>query len=168
MGIFPAFIQNKRSLSLPDLLDRKILAQLQQNCKRPIGEIAELVGLSLSACARRISLLEERGYIDGYGARLNPARLDLGMMFFVELALVSQTDKVLSEFEAAARQRPEVLECHLMTGRADYLIKVAVKDTADYEDIYREVISTLPHISRIHSALVMKTVKPWVGYPTQR
>lgn len=147
-----------------DKIDRKILVALQENCRRPIAEIAEQVGMSLSACARRINLLEESGIIEGYGARLNGVKLGYGMTFYVEVSLDSQSDSALAEFEEAARQHAEVLECHLMTGNADYLIKVAAVDTPDYESTYRKVIASLPHVSRIQSALVMKTVKPWMGY----
>lgn len=147
-----------------DRIDRNILSALQDNCRRPIAEIAGEVGLSLSACARRITLLENQGYIEGYGARLNAEQLGYGMTFFVEVSLDSQTDAVLASFEKAAISRPEVLECHLMTGNADYLVKVAAKDTQAYEAIYRKVIAALPHVSRIQSALVMKTIKPWRGY----
>ncbi|MEO1554499.1 MAG: Lrp/AsnC family transcriptional regulator [Pseudomonadota bacterium] len=148
-----------------DGIDRKILSALQANCRRPIADIADLVGMSLSACARRIALLEANGFIEGYGARLNGAQLDFGMIFFVEVSLDSQKDAALADFEKSASRRPEVLECHLMTGTADYLIKVAARDTSDYETIYRRVIAALPHVSRIQSSLVMKTVKPWMGYP---
>lgn len=151
-----------------DQIDRKILVAAQENCRRPIAEIANQVGLSLSACARRISLLEDNGFIEGYGARLSGDKLGYGMTFFVEVSLDSQTDAALGAFEDAARRRTEVLECHLMTGNADYLIKVAARDTRDYETIYRKVIASLPHVSRIHSALVMKTVKPWRGYQVSR
>ena len=150
-----------------DRLDRKILAQLQLNCRRPIAEISELVGLSLSACARRISLLEEKGFIEGYSARLSAEKLDLNMMFLLEITLNSQSELALQEFETAALRHEEVLECHLMTGDSDYLIKVAAKDRADFEELYRRSISTLPHVSRIQSSLIMKTVKPWSGYPTR-
>jgi len=147
-----------------DQIDRNILLALQASCRRPIAEIADQVGLSLSACARRIGQLEEKGYIEGYGARLSGDRLGYVMIFFVEVSLDSQTDAALAAFEAAAEQRPEVLECHLMTGAADYLIKLAARDTRDYEAIHRKVIASLPHVTRIQSALVMKTIKPWRGY----
>lgn len=147
-----------------DHIDRKILVALQSNCRRPIAEIADQVGMSLSACARRITLLEENGYIDGYGARLSGEKLGYSMIFFVEVSLDSQTEAALAAFESAAIGRPEVLECHLMTGNADYMIKVAAHDTRAYESTYRKVIAALPHVSRIQSALVMKTVKPWLGY----
>ena len=147
-----------------DRIDRKILAALQENCRRPISALAEQVGMSLSACARRISLLEDKGIIEGYGARLSGAKLGYGMTFYVEVSLDSQSESVLEDFEQAARQHAEVLECHLMTGSADYLVKVSAADTLDYESTYRKVIASLPHVSRIQSSLVMKTVKPWIGY----
>lgn len=150
-----------------DKVDRKILGALQRESRRPIAEVAEKVGLSLSACARRIGILEDRGAIDGYTARLNAEALGFKMIFYVEVSLDSQADAALAKFEKAAVQRPEVLECHLTSGAADYLIKVAARDTEDYERTYRRAIASLPHVSRIQSALVMKTVKEWRGYPTE-
>ena len=155
-------------ISTFDAIDRKILSALQENCRRPISETANLAGLSVSACHRRISILEEKGVIENYSARLNGKALGYQMTFFVEVSLESQSEAVLAQFERAALKRPEVLECHLMTGAADYLIKVAARDTNDYEQTYRRTIASLPHVSRIQSALVMKTVKQWNGYPTDR
>jgi len=148
-----------------DNIDRKILDTLQTDCRQTIAQISETVGLSPSACHRRIGLLEERGVIERYAARLNGQALGYVMTFYVELSLESQSEKVLSEFETAAIARPEVLECHLMTGSADYLLKVAAQDTEAYERVYRRVIAALPHVSRIQSSLVMKTIKRWNGYP---
>lgn len=146
-------------------VDRKILRELQTNCRQSSATIGEKVGLSSSACHRRIGLLEERGFIERYAARLNGQKLGFAMTFYVEVTLEGQSDAILSAFEKAAVERPEVLECHLMTGQADYLIKVASPDTADYERIYRRTLAALPHVSRIQSSLVMKTVKRWTGYP---
>lgn len=148
-----------------DAIDRKILVALQDNCRQSISDVADKVGLSTSACHRRIGLLEERGIIERYAARLNGAKLGYNMTFYVEVTLEGQSEAILSAFEKAALARPEVLECHLMTGNADYLIKVAAPDTQDYERIYRRTISALPHVSRIQSSLVMKTIKRWHGYP---
>ncbi|MGJ8563638.1 MAG: Lrp/AsnC family transcriptional regulator [Alphaproteobacteria bacterium] len=148
-----------------DAIDRKILIALQDNCRQPISDVADKVGLSTSACHRRIGLLENRGIIDRYAARLNGERLGFNMTFYLEVTLEGQSEAILSAFEKAALSRPEVLECHLMTGNADYLIKVAAPNTKDYERIYRRTISALPHVSRIHSSLVMKTIKRWHGYP---
>ena len=150
-----------------DEIDRKILRLLQDNCRLSIADIGDKVGLSASACHRRISLLEKNGVIENYTARLNGEKLGYNMTFYVEVSLESQNDAVLSAFEKAALGRPEVLECYLTTGEADYLIKVAAPDTKSYERIYKRTIAALPHVSRIQSSLVMKTVKRWSGYPTQ-
>lgn len=148
-----------------DKIDRKILSELQENCRQSVAEISYKVGLSPSACHRRIGILEEKGVIERYAARLNGEKLGFTMTFYVEVTLEGQSEKILSEFEKATISRPEVLECHLMTGDADYLIKVAAPSTDDYERIYRRTIAALPHVSRIKSSLVMKTVKRWYGYP---
>ena len=148
-----------------DDIDRKILNALQDNCRQSIADVADKAVLSTSACHRRIGLLEERGIIERYAARLNGEKLGYNMTFYVEVTLEGQSEAILSAFEKAALARPEVLECHLMTGNADYLIKVAAPNTKDYERIYRRTISALPHVSRIQSSLVMKTVKRWKGYP---
>ncbi len=146
-------------------IDRKILHELQMNSRQTSAAIGEKVGLSTSACHRRIGLLEERGLIERYAARLNGEKLGFGMTFYVEVTLEGQSETILSAFEKAALARPEVLECHLVTGQADYLIKVAAPNTAEYERLYRRTIAALPHVSRIQSSLVMKTVKRWTGYP---
>lgn len=148
-----------------DKIDRKILIELQSDCRQSIADIAEIAGLSPSACHRRIGILETKGIIERYAARLNGQKLGFTMTFYVEVSLEGQSDKILAAFEAAALARPEVLECHLMTGDADYLLKVAAPSTEDYERIYRRTIAALPHVSRIKSSLVMKTVKRWYGYP---
>ncbi len=148
-----------------DEIDKKILRALQENCRRPISETADRVGLSLSACHRRIGILETKGVIARYSARLNGEALGFTMTFYVEVSLESQTETALAAFEKAALASAEVLECHLMTGTADYLIKVAAPNTRDYERLYRRTLAALPHVARIQSALVMKTVKPWNGYP---
>lgn len=147
-----------------EVIDRKILRALQADSRRSAATIGEMVGLSPSACHRRIRLLEDRGLIEGYGARLSAEKLGLTMSFFVEVTLEGQSEAVLGAFERAAVARPEVLECYLTTGPADYVLRVAARDPDDYEHIHRGVISGLPHVTRIQSSLVMKTVKPWRGY----
>lgn len=147
-----------------DKLDKKILKILQVNCRLSIAEIGEEIGLSPSACHRRIKLLEESGIIHSYVARLNPQPLGFAMIVFVEISLSSQSDEALAAFERAIEAAPEVLECHLMAGRADYLIRVAARDPADYERIHRELISRLPGVSRVQSNFSLRTVRPWRGY----
>jgi len=150
-----------------DEIDYKILNCLQENCRQSVADIGEKVGLSPSACHRRIGILEDKGVIERYAARLSGEKLGYAMTFFVEVSLESQSEAALSAFEKAALTRPEVLECYLTTGSADYLIKVAAPDTESYERLYKRTIAALPHVSRIQSSLVMKTVKRWTGYPTQ-
>ena len=120
-----------------DVSDHKILVALQRDSRQPIHETARLVGLSQSACHRRISLLEKSGVIQGYGARVSPDALGLTMSFYPEVSLSSQSEAVLLAFETAAQNCPEILECHLMMGSADYLIRLAAQNTKDYESLYR-------------------------------
>lgn len=149
-----------------DKIDYKILDELQQNCRQSVAEIGDIIGLSPSATHRRIGILEKDGVIQSYSARLNGKKLGYAMTFFVEVSLESQSEAVLGAFEKAALARPEVLECYLTTGSADYLIKVAAPNTESYEQIYKRIIAALPHVNRIQSSLVMKTVKRWTGYPS--
>jgi len=148
-----------------DEIDKKILTLLQDNCRAPIADTAQKVGLSLSACHRRIGQLENAGLIERYAARLNGSALGYAMTFYLEVSLESQSETALTAFEKAALASDQVLECHLTTGEADYLIKVAARDTQDYEQLYRRTIAALPHVAKIKSSLVMKTVKRWKGYP---
>jgi DNA-binding Lrp family transcriptional regulator len=148
-----------------DKIDYKILDLLQDNCRQSVAEIGDKVGLSPSATHRRIAILEKNGVIESYTARLSGEKLGYAMTFFVEVSLNSQSETALAEFEKAALSRSEVLECYLTTGSADYLIKVAAPNTASYEQLYKRIISALPHVNRIQSSLVMKTVKRWNGYP---
>ena len=147
-----------------DNIDRKILNIIQKNSRRSIADTAERVGLSLSACHRRITNLEASGVIEGYSANLNGAALGFRVTFFIEVSLNSQSESALKDFEEAAMKRADILECHLMTGQADYLIKVSAADTDDYERIYRKSIASLPHVRSIQSSLVMKTIKRRKGY----
>ncbi len=150
-----------------DTIDKKLLQAVQKNCRRPISDLASEVGLSISAAHRRIGLLEKSGIIEGYHARLNGPKLGYQIEFYVEVSLESQSEQVLEAFEHAALSRPQILECYLMTGSADYLLKVAVENTREYERVYRRIIAALPHVSRIQSSLVMKAVKRWAGYPAR-
>jgi len=144
--------------------DEKLLRLLQSNCRLPIVELAEKVSLSTSACHRRIKLLEESGKIDGYSARLDARNLGYRVTVYVEIALNSQSDECLNNFEKAVKNCPEILECHLMAGEADYLIKVAAHSTDHYERIHRKTLSHLPGISNMKSNFVLRTIQAWEGY----
>ncbi|MGB0845890.1 MAG: Lrp/AsnC family transcriptional regulator [Thiolinea sp.] len=139
--------------------DRRILQRLQKNCRQPIADIGEQIGMSTSACHRRIKQLEENGLIRNYVAQLDARKLGYAMDVMVEISLISQSDDALTRFEAAIAQAPEILECHLMAGDADYLLRFMATGLEDYERLHREVVSRLPGISRVKSNIILRTVK---------
>jgi Lrp/AsnC family transcriptional regulator, leucine-responsive regulatory protein len=148
-----------------DKTDKIILVELQKNAQRSITDLAARAGLSASSCHRRVKLLEEAGVITGYTATLDRTMLGLANEFFVEVSLSAQTEEAFEKFEKAIQRVPEILECHLMSGQFDYLLRVVAIDAADYERIHRSRISRLPGVQRIQSSLALRTVKPWAGYP---
>ena len=148
-----------------DAFDRHILSELQQDSNRPISEIADRVNLSLSACHRRIRILEEAKIIDGYSARLNKRSLGLEVDVFVEISLNSQSQEAFNAFEAAVKSYSEILECHLTTGNADYMMRVAAKDVSSYDLIHRHTLAKLPHVASMHSTFALRAIKRWQGYP---
>ncbi len=145
-------------------VDVKILNLLQKNCRLAIADLATKVNLSTSACHRRVKLLEESGKIEGYSARLNARNLGYRVVVYAEISLNSQSDDCLIKFEHAVKNCPEILECHLMAGTADYLIKIAARSTDHYERIHRKTLSHLPGISNMKSNFVLRTIQPWEGY----
>ena len=148
-----------------DQIDKRILAMLQADSRISMSDLGDKVGLSASACHRRVKLLEAAGVIAGYGARLDPRALGYGMEFFVQVALKSQADKMLDAFERAASASREILECHLMAGGTDYHLRIVARDASDFERIHREVLAKLPNVARLESHLAIRAVKPWRGYP---
>jgi Lrp/AsnC family transcriptional regulator, leucine-responsive regulatory protein len=148
-----------------DRTDKIILAELQRFALMPLTQLAEKAGLSASSCHRRVKLLEEQGVIIGYAARLDGRALGLANEFFVEVSLASQTEEAFERFEKAVQRVPEILECHLMSGQFDYLLRIAAADANDYERIHRTKLSRLPGLQRIQSSLALRAVKSWAGYP---
>jgi DNA-binding Lrp family transcriptional regulator len=141
-----------------DKTDRAILATLQAEGRLPNADLAPRVGLSPSACLRRLQRLEQEGVIEGYAAVLNAAAIGKPTSVFIEVTLTSQRDSALDDFERAVAACADVLECHLMSGDADYLLRVAVADTQDYERIHRRYIAAFPHVARIRSAFALRTL----------
>jgi Lrp/AsnC family leucine-responsive transcriptional regulator len=148
-----------------DQIDVRILRTLQRDASRPVAELAVEVGLSASACHRRVKLLEEAGAITGYVARLDPAVLGLPVQIFVEITLSSQSQEVLAAFENAVSRFDEILECHLTTGQADYILRVAARDVADYNNIHRDCLARLPGVARMQTVFVLRSIREWQGYP---
>lgn len=148
-----------------DRIDIKLLQQLQQDGPRTAAELGEVVGLSASACHRRIKALENAGVITGYAARLDPRRIGLGLDVFVDISLHSQSEESLTAFEAAVRQFDEILECHLLSGASDYRLRIATRDVADFDRLHRLCLSRLPGVAAMHSAFALRTIKSFSGYP---
>lgn len=148
-----------------DTLDARILRALQRDSAPSVAVLADAIGLSQSACHRRIKALEEAGIIEGYRARLSARALGLTLNVFVEISLTSQSEEALEAFEAAARRADEILECHLTTGEADYILRVAARDMADYDMIHRRCLSRLPGVSSMKTIFSLRNIKPWHGLP---
>ena len=148
-----------------DAIDRAILSRVQADSSRGLNDLAEAVKLSPSAAHRRLKLLEESGVIAGYAARLDRAALGLKIELFVSVSLTSQSNEALEAFEKAVMGVPEILACHLLAGRADYLMRIAVADMADFERIHRNRLSRLLGVSTMTTSFSLRTVKEFRGYP---
>lgn len=148
-----------------DRLDRRILRLLQAEGRLTHVELAERIGLSPTAATERVKRLVRDGVIAGYAARLDPAKLGLGLLVFVEVTLDRTTADVFEKFDAAVRRAPEVLECHLVAGGFDYLVKARVPDMAHYRKFLGEVLLGLPGVRATHTYPVMEAVKEENGLP---
>ena len=139
-----------------DESDRRILRVVQAEGRLANAVIAERVNLSESACSRRLRELERSGVIAGYTAIVDPKRLGLGLTVFLTITLTSQAETALAEFEAAAVEVPEVMDCYLMTGEADYIMRVVVADVAAFETLHATKLTRLPRVSRITSSIALR------------
>src|SRR6186713_2542759 len=142
-----------------DAIDRKILAVLQQDGRKSIAELAEQVGLSPSPCLRRVRMLEEAGVIARYVAVLDQQSVGLPVSVFVSIKLESQREDALAKFAKAIAPWPEVLECYLMTGPRDYLLRVVVADLAAYDRFLKQKLTRLEGIASIESSFALEQVK---------
>ena len=141
-----------------DHIDRSILLQLQDNARISNVELATAVGLSPSACLRRVGLLEKSGVIDGYHARLNATKLGHEVLVLLQITLNGQSAEMLAEFEDAVAKTPQVLACFLIAGESDYILRVAARDVSDFGRLHAEYLSALPHVLRMESSFVMREV----------
>ncbi len=148
-----------------DSTDLAILAALQDNARLPIVELARRVNLSPTPCTLRIRRMEEAGIIDGYHARLRPRALGLALMVFVTVSLKSTDEKTLRAFNAAVKPVKQILECHMVGGGFDYLLKIRVRDMAEYRDVLGGIIGALPMVESTHSYFVMEEVKEETTLP---
>lgn len=150
-----------------DQIDRLLLRALQADSSRSIADLAEEVGTSTSGCHRRIKALEVSGLIAGYSAVLDPQRLGLKLQAMVEITLTSQSHEAMDRFEQAVGHFDDILECQLMSGNADYVLRIAARDLEHFDRIHRDCLSRLPGVSAMRTSFAIRTIKPWRGYPTR-
>jgi Lrp/AsnC family leucine-responsive transcriptional regulator len=148
-----------------DETDRRILKTLQKKGRLSNADLADQINLSASACHRRVQRLESEGIIKDYVALLDPRKIDRKSTVFVEITLSGQADAILDTFERAVALVPDVLECHLMAGTADYLLKVVASDTDDFARIHRQYLARLPHVSQMQSSFALRTVFKTTAMP---
>jgi Lrp/AsnC family transcriptional regulator, leucine-responsive regulatory protein len=148
-----------------DKTDTRILRLLQSDGRISNLKLAEAVHLSPTAVLERVKRLTRDGYILGYEARLNPRKLGAGMMVFIQVVLDRTTPDVFNAFKAAVQTRPEILECHMVAGGFDYLIKTRVADMDAYRALVGSVVWTLPGVRETHTYAVMEEVKNTSALP---
>jgi Lrp/AsnC family transcriptional regulator, leucine-responsive regulatory protein len=148
-----------------DAIDLRILAELQKNARIANVDLARAVSLSPSPCLARVRALEQAGYIDRYVTLLDAKKLGLTVSVLVQVTLEKQVESALEIFEKAVRARPEVMECYLMTGDADYLLRVLVPDVPAFERFILDFLSRVPGVGNIKSSFALKQVKYQTALP---
>lgn len=148
-----------------DRIDRRILARLQTDGRLPLTRLAEAVGLSPSPCHMRVRRLEDAGIIRGYGATLDPAALGAGLLVFIELSLASTSTAIFADFRKAIRKMPEVLECYLVSGDFDFLVKARIADMAAYRELLGAILDIVPGVRNTKSLVVMEELKETTAIP---
>jgi len=148
-----------------DSIDRRILVALQKRGRMSNADLSEKINLSPSACHRRVQRLEADGFIKEYVALLDARKLGCPSTIFVEITLSGQADEVLDAFEREVAKVPDVLECHLMAGTADYMLKVVAQDTEDFARIHRRYLARLPGVAQMQSSFALRTVFKTTALP---
>ncbi len=148
-----------------DTTDKRILSALQRAGRMSNADLSDAVNLSPSACHRRVQRLEKDGYIKDYVALLDARKMGVPTTVFVEITLQAQADEVLDAFEKAVARIPDVLECHLMAGSADYLLKVVAENTDDFARIHRQYLARLPGVAQMQSSFALRTVFKTTALP---
>jgi Lrp/AsnC family transcriptional regulator, leucine-responsive regulatory protein len=142
-----------------DKLDRKILKALQQDGRIAMKDLAEQVGLTVTPCVERVKRMERDGVIMGYYARVDPAQLGAALLVFVEITLANKGGNMFDQFRREVQKIPEVLECHLVSGDFDYLIKARIGEMADYRRLLGDILLQLPGAAQSKSYVVMEEIK---------
>ncbi|MFT5162660.1 MAG: Lrp/AsnC family leucine-responsive transcriptional regulator [Alteromonadaceae bacterium] len=147
-----------------DRIDLTILDCLQKDARISNVSLAKKVNLSASPCLDRMKRLENEGYIERYGAKLNASKLKFGMSAFIQITLDRTTSRVFDEFRDAVRNIPEVAECHMVAGGFDYLVKIRIADMAAYREVLGTIVD-LPGVAKNHTYVVIENVKEDLGLP---
>jgi len=148
-----------------DEIDRRLLSALQRKGRLSNADLSDAVNLSPSACHRRVQRLEQEGYIAGYVALLDPRKVNRRTVVFVEITLSGQANELLDAFEREVALVPEVLECHLMAGSADYLLKIVAEDAEDFARLHRRSLASLPGVQTMQSSFALRTVRQTTALP---
>lgn len=148
-----------------DETDARLLRLVQRDARLTAAQLSQRLNLSPSACHRRLQRLEATGAIEATVALVSARAVGRPTTVFVEISLASQADDVLDAFEAAVARLPDVLECHLMTGAYDYLLKVVARDSEDFAAIHRRHLARLPGVAKMQSSFALKTVSKTTALP---
>ncbi len=149
----------RQPVRLLDKLDRRILGLLQEDGRMAMKDLAERVGLTVTPCIERVRRLEKGGVITGYHAHIDPVQLGVALLVFVEITLDHKNGSVFEKFRREVQVIPEVLECHLVSGDFDYLIKARLKEMADYRKLLGDILLQLPGAAQSKSYVVMEEIK---------
>ena len=148
-----------------DRIDRKILDELQRDGRLAITELAQRVGLSTSPCSERVRRLEREKVILGYHARVDPEALGRGLLVFVELTLSSKSSQTFEAVRQALLLEPRVIECHLISGSFDYLVKARLSAMREYRDLLGQILRQIPVPAQSNSYVVMEEIKEGLALP---
>jgi len=150
-----------------DDIDRRLLALLQQDGRMPVSRLAEAVELTAPPVHERLRRLEEAGILLGYAVRLDASKLGYRLTVFVSVTLALHREGSVKKFRDAVQEVPEILECHHLTGSADFLLRVVCRDTAHYEDLVLHTLTRLPGVERLNSSVVLSTFKAESALPLE-
>ncbi len=151
-----------------DRIDRKILEILQRQGRIPMTELAQQIGLSTSPCTERVRRMEREGVITGYHARIDPRAIGKTLLVFVEITLSSKSADVFDKVRTELLHVPEVMECHLVSGGFDYLVKARLRAMSDYRRLLGDLLKKLPVTAESNSYVVMEEVKESLYLPLDR
>jgi Lrp/AsnC family leucine-responsive transcriptional regulator len=159
--------ENNSSAKSLDRVDKKILRLLQSNGRMSMTELSEKVGLSITPCTERVRRLEREGVIEGYYARLNPRLLGASLLVFVEIKLSAKSGEIFEAFRREVLKLPQVLDCHLVSGDFDYLIKARIADMSLYRKLLGDILLKLPGANESKSYVVMEEIKESLILPVE-